>query len=179
MLDFKNFSWRSLQKYLGPNSAKDLNSFLENIPQHVGQTALIAAGISWGMGAALGLFTMVQVQQLTEIRAEFREAEALTPVVPKIKHGSISKDNIAKFLEKNEDFYEGLAFRQQGSTILITATSTARFAEFREALGHIQNGGTEWRISLDKLCVGRECAKQHKLAAALKINKVSVEKPGS
>ena len=63
-----------------------------------------------------------------------------------------------------------------GSAVSITSKATAGYAEFREAVGHVQNGGQGWRVNVDKLCVGREC-KSFPLAALLKINKVSVEMP--
>lgn len=178
-MNLKDFDWRSLQKLLDPKAAGDLNAFLEKMPQNAGQTVLIAAGIAWGMAAALGLYTTIQVQQLTELRAELKEAESLTPIVPKIKDVAINKGEISPFVEKLSQIYRGLGVQQNGPTILITSSRTGSFTEFREAIGHVQNGGSGWRVSLQKLCVGRECDRQHKLAAALKINKVSVEKPRS
>jgi hypothetical protein len=41
----------------------------------------------------------------------------------------------------------------------------------------MQNGGSGWRVSLDKMCVGRECGDKDKLGVSLKVNKVSVENP--
>ncbi len=175
--DFKNFDWRSLQKYMDPKSTGDLNAFLEKLPQHAGQTVLIAAGIAWAMAGALGLYTSIQVKQLTELRAELKEAEALTPIVPKISDVPIAKAEVEAFINKVKDSYKGLQFQLNGSTIVITSAQTNNFAEFREAIGHMQNGGSGWRVTLEKLCVGRECGQQQKLAVSLKVNKVSVENP--
>ena len=58
---------------------------------------------------------------------------------------------------------------------MITSTRTTNFGEFREAIGHVYNGGVGWRVGLDKLCVGRECDQKHKLAVALSLKQVSVE----
>jgi hypothetical protein len=176
-LDLKNFDWKSLKKYFGKQSSDDLNRFLENLPQKAGQTVLVAAGIAWGMAAAAGLYTAVQTQGLIELRATLKETESLKPVVPKINNVAIPKAAVDKFVESAQKNYRGLNIKAEKSTIIITANSTTNFTEFREAIGHVQNGGDGWRVSLDKLCVGRECDRRYKLSAALKVNKVSVENP--
>ena len=135
--------------------------------------------IAWALAAALGLYTSVQTQELTELREELKATEALKPAVPKIKNVAIPKAEVEKFVKNSEKTYRGLSIKSKGSTILITSRRTGDFVEFREALGHMQNGGDGWRVSLDKLCVGRECDKQIKLMASLKVNKVSVEAPKS
>lgn len=176
-MNFKSFDWKSLNKYFGKQSSEDLNRFLENLPQKAGQTVLIAAGITWGMAAVAGLYTAVQTQSLIELRATLKETDALKPAVPKIKNVAVSEQDVKKFVEGAKESYRGLNIKAQKSTIVITANSTANFTEFREALGHVQNGGAGWRVSLEKLCVGRECDNRTKLAASLKVNKVSVENP--
>lgn len=176
-LNLKNFNWKKYQKYFSAQSADDLNRFLEKMPHNVGQSVLIAAGIVWAVAAALGLFTAVQTQKLTELRSELKATEALKPVVPIIKNIPISKDEVEKFVTNAQENYRGIDIKANGSTIIITARNTANFTEFREAIGHVQNGGAGWRVSLEKLCVGRECDKQYKLAVSLKVNKVSVENP--
>ncbi len=176
MVDMKSFDWRVLQRYLTPQASDDLNHFLEKLPQNAGQTVLIAAGAAWVLAAAMGLYTTVQLQNMTELRAELKETQALQPVVPKIKDVPVNPKEVeafAKVLEKN---YPNLSIDQKGAAIFISAKSTAHFGQFREAVGHVQNGGTGWRVSVERLCVGRECDK-NKLGALLKINKVSVDKP--
>ena len=81
----KGFDWRSLKKYASPKAADDLNLFLEKLPQNTGQTMLIVAGVTWAVAAAVGLFTTVQLQKLTEIRAEFQDAQALQPKIPSLQ----------------------------------------------------------------------------------------------
>ena len=177
-MDLKPFDWKILKKYFSSQSSDDLNRFLEKIPQNAGQTVLIAAAIAWGMAAAAGLYTAVQTQGMTELRAKLKETEALKPAVPTIKNIAVPKADVERFIESAKKSYRGIDIKANGSTILITARSTAHFTEFREAIGHVQNGGDGWRVSLEKLCVGRECDRGVKLAVSLKVNKVSVEKPG-
>lgn len=174
-IDFKNIDTSFLKKMMDPKSTGDLNAFMEKLPQNAGQNVLIAAGIVWAMAGALGLFTSIQAKSLTELRATHKEAAALTPIVPKIQDAPIDEAEVKAFVEKVKDSYQGLTLQVNGSSIIITSGNTSDFSKFREAIGHMQNGGTGWRVALEKLCVGRECDQQHKLAASLKINKVSVE----
>lgn len=176
-MDFKSFDWKYIQKYTSSKATGDLNRFLEKLPQNAGQAVLIAAAIAWGTAAALGLFTAIQTQQMVKLRGELKATEALKPSVPKIKNIGIAKKDVEDFVSKAKESYKGLDIRANGSTIVITGRSTSNFTEFREAIGHVQNGGNGWRVSLEKLCVGRECDKQYKVAASLKVNKVSVETP--
>ena len=178
-MDFnlKKFDASSLKKLMDPKSSGDLNAFLEKLPQNAGNTVLIAAGIAWAMAGALGLYASIQTKQLTELRAELKKAEALTPIVPKISDVPIPKADLDAFVASAKETYTGLTFSVNGSNIVITAPQTSYFARFREAIGHVQNGGAQWRVKLEKLCVGRECGDKDKLGVSLKVNKVSVENP--
>lgn len=180
MIDFKSlksFDWRSLQKYANPQMSEDLNLFLEKLPHHVGQTMLVVAGVAWAAAGAIGLYTTVQMQKITELRLKLQEAEALKPIVPAIQDVAVNAKEVTEFVDKIKPIYGGLSIKANGAAILVTAENTSSFGQFREAMGHIQNGGSGWRVSIDRLCVGRECEKMP-LAAAIKINKVSVNKPG-
>lgn len=172
-MDLKSFDWRSLQKYLQPQATNDLNAFLEKLPQTAGNQVLIAGGIAWAVAGALGLYTFIQTTQMIELRAKLKDMQALQPIVPKITDVPVSPKEVEVFAKELADIYRGLTIKSTGSSIQITANDTSRFAEFREAVGHVQNGGSGWRVTVEKLCVGRECDRD-KLAALLKINKVSV-----
>lgn len=172
----KRFDWRSLKKYASPKAAEDLNAFLEKLPQNTNQTLLIIAGIAWAAAGGMGLYTTVQIQKLTTLRAELQEASALQPVVPVIADVAVSAEDIKAFVDKTKEIYKGLSITSNGSTIVVTASSTASFGEFREAIGHVQNGGSGWRVNIERLCVGRECGRDP-LTVSLKINKVSVKQP--
>lgn len=178
MVDLKSFDWRSLKKYLEPKAAGDLNVFLERLPQTAGQTALIAAGIAWTAAAGIGLYTTIQIKNMTTLREELKETKALKPAVPVLQDVPVSQTEIKEFGAHLAAVYPNLSIKQQGSSIQITAKSTGLFGQFREAVGHVQNGGEGWRVSVEKLCVGRECP-QNALGALLKVNKVSVDLPKS
>ena len=175
-MDIKNFDFGSLKRLTNPQAADDFNRFLENMPQNVGQTALIAAAIAWTAAGAVGLYTTLQVNSLIEKRAELAELDALKPPVPKLKDDKVSKEAVEAFAKVLEDQYSLLNIKNSGNTITLSSNSYRAFGQFREAIGHIQNGGQGWRVQLDKLCVGRECDKEE-LGASLKINKVTVDLP--
>jgi hypothetical protein len=170
---FKGFDWRSLKKYASPKAADDLNLFIEKLPQNTGQAMLVVAVGAWVTAAAVGLFTTVQLQTLTEIRAEFQDAQALQPTVPKIKDVAVARGEVEPFVKQLKEVYTGLEISSSGANITITGNSTRDFGQFREAVGHVQNGGSGWRVNVEKFCVGRECDR-YELYALLKINKVSV-----
>ncbi len=176
-MSFKSVNWNAVLKNLtSPKASQDLNDFLERMPQTAGHTVLIAAGIAWASAAAIGLFTTVQIQGMTELRSQLMEAEALRPIVPTIRDVPVNPDDVKVFTDDLTRIYPDLTIRNSGGSLQVVAKSTANFAQFREAVGHVQNGGSGWRVSVDRLCVGRECAND-KLAVLLKINKVSVDKP--
>lgn len=173
----KSFDWRSLQKYASPQAAEDLNAFLEKIPQNTNQTMLIILGVVWGLAGGSGLYTTVQLQQLTELRASLADAKSLQPTVPEVVDVPVKPQEIKEFVEKMNDIYDGLDIKPSGGSVTILAKSTSAYGQFREAISHIQNGGAGWRAKIERLCVGRECDRSP-LAIQLKINKVSVKKPG-
>lgn len=173
-MDFKNINWHSLKRIADPKSFDDVNGFLEQLPQNTNKTMLIIAGIVWFAAAGLGLFTTVKIQEFGELSSKREETAALVPTVPQIKDKPVPAQEVASFVEELQETYKGLEIKGNSANIVIRAKSTAQFGEFREAVGHVQNGGTGWRVNVDKLCIGKEC-KQYPLAVALKINRISVD----
>lgn len=173
-----SFDWKSLQKYLNPQAADDFSRFIDTVPAAAGKGALIAAGIAWGFAAAFGLFTMMQAKDLTEIRAELQATESLKPVVPTISVVAVSKDDVKRVSDQFKQVYPTLAINGSSDKFSIQSKKTADFVQFREAVGHIVNGGQGWRVGVESFCIGREC-KQNALNAVLKIQKLKIDKPSS
>ena len=170
------FDIRSLSKYLSGQSADDLNRFLEKVPQHAGKTALIAGGIAWGAVAALALFSMLQTQKLTELRAKLQETESLKPIVPIITMTPVAADQVKAFADKAKDLYPGLTVTSNNNILTIQSQSTANYAQFREIMGHVVSGGAGWKVGVDSICVGREC-QTNAINVSLKIEKINIDKP--
>lgn len=173
-----SFDWKSLQKFFSPQAADDLSRFMDALPERTGKGALIAAGIAWGAAAALGLFTVMQTKQLTEMRAELQTSKALKPLVPVISLQPVTKEDLTPLVDEFKTIYPGLSMNANGNNITIRSKETASFNQFREALGHVVNGGKGWKVDIDSLCVGREC-KQGGLDASVKIQKLKIDKPSS
>lgn len=169
-----NFKWGSLQKYASPQASEDLNRFLEQMPQNVGQTLLVIAAVVWCLAGASGLYATIQLKEVTKLRGEFESAQALQPSVPKLTRTAVSSKYVGAMAETLSEVYKGLKVNARGSEVTITASSTGYFGQFREALSHLQNGGDGWKLDIKELCVGRECKRNH-LYAVVKINKVSVK----
>ena len=177
-MEFKKlqeFDWRSLNKYTSPKAMDDLNAFLEKLPQNTNKYLLITVAVIWSAAGVLGLFTAVKMQEFAEISVEREEAKSLLPNVPQIKNQAVNAKAVKDFVDELQEIYKGLEIKGNSSDIIINAKSTAQFGQFREAVGHIQNGGDGWRVDVKNLCVGREC-KQYPLSAVLNINSVTVEK---
>lgn len=172
----KSFDIKSLQKLMNPQAADDFSRFLDVVPQHAGQGALIAGGIAWAVAAAIGLFTVMQVKDLTELRAKLQEAEAVKPIVPTLTMTAVPTDELKRMADDLKKIYPDLTFNSSGSKMTIQSKKTSDYIVFREAIGHIVNGGTGWKVSVESLCIGREC-KQNAIDASVKIEKIKIDKP--
>lgn len=172
-----SFDVKKLQNLFSSTSSEDINRFLEKLPHNAGHTVLIAAGIVWALAAAGGLYTSIQLKELTELRGELKATKALKPIVPVIKNVGVPPKELERFVERAKASYRGIKITSQGSEIVIAGSNTSNFTEFREAISHVLNGGKGWKVSISKMCVGRECKASQKLTVSMKINKVSVEKP--
>ena len=161
---------------MNPQAADDLGRFLDVVPQHVGKGALIAGGVAWGFAAAIGLFTVMQVKDLTELRAKLQESEALKPIVPTLKMVPVAPDEFKRLTDDLKKTYPDLAINVSGTKITIQSKKTSDYDLFREATGHIVNGGVGWKVSVESLCVGREC-KQNALDSAIRVEKIQIHKP--
>ena len=173
-----SFDWKSLQKFLNPEAANDFSRFMDQMPVHAGKGALIAAGIAWAAVAALGLFTVMQSKELTELRASLQTSEAVKPLVPVISMTPVSGPEITKVVTQFKTLYPGMSVTGGNGTISIKSKQTADFAQFRESLGQVVNSGKGWRVTVDAMCVGREC-KESGLNATLKVQKLKIDKPTS
>lgn len=174
-LDLKKINVQTLGGAFSPSKIDGLNTFLEDLPNNTNKFVVIVVGAVWILAATLGLYTTVKIQEIAELRVERKEAKALMPIVPKVTETAVSEREIQAFVDELQGIYKGLEIKGSSSNIIIFAKSTAMFGQFREAIGHIQNGGLGWRVNVEKLCVGKEC-KPNPLYATLKVNKVAVKK---
>jgi len=177
-LSSKSFDWKSLQKFLDPEAANDFSRFMDKMPGHAGKGALIAAGIAWATVAALGLFTVMQAKEMTELKASLETTEAIKPLVPTITLAPVAASELTKVATAFKTLYPNLTVTANGGVLSVKSKQTADFAQFREAIGQVINSGKDWKVTVDSLCVGREC-KDSGLSATLKIQKLKIDKPTS
>lgn len=173
-----DFDFRKLQKYTSPQAFNDLNDFLESMPMRAGQGMLIAAGIAWAVAGAAIFYAIIHAGQVAELRSELVKAEALVPQVPKIVRNSVPADQVSAFTQRVDKAYGNVKVSSIGNTIRVTSGNGRYFGAFREAVGHLFNGGNQresWRIDVQSLCVGREC-KPNFLMGEFTVYKLGVDK---
>lgn len=147
------------KKLTHPQASKDVMAFLQDLPNKIGTTILAVGGITWGVALAIVMYASVQSQQIASLKSEIANTQGLTPPVPKVTSVKVETEELEKFIEKAKAQYEdnGVTFSVQNDKIQIKSDSGRRYGVFREAVGHLQNGGTGWQVSVETLCVGREC----------------------
>lgn len=170
------FDMRVLNRYFSPQAADDLNLFLEKMPQNAGKSALIAGGIAWAIAAVLGLNMFMQTKQITELRAELQKAESIKPLVPIIKGNPVSEGDLKTWVDEAKISYPGLEVNNNANTVTIQSRDTSSYSQFRESIGHVLNGGQNWKATVESFCLGREC-EQAPLQATLKLDVLTIDKP--
>lgn len=172
--DFKSIN-AAINKYLSPQGANDMNRFMEQMPMRAGYGVLIAGGIAWFIGGLAVVYATTVAKDVAEIRAELIKSEALKPVVASLVRQPVPNQDIMDFVERVDPLYKDVSIVANGSKISMTSGSGRYFGAFREAVNHAYNGGQRWRLSLESLCVGRECEGGF-LSGAFNVNTLKVER---
>jgi hypothetical protein len=121
------------------------------------------------------VFATTVAKDVAEIRTELIKSEALKPVVPTIQVTDVSVQDVAKLVEKISPLYKDVNISASGSSIKVASGSGRYFGAFREAINHAYNGGQGWRLTLESLCVGRECEGSF-LAGQFKVSRLKVRR---
>lgn len=177
MADFGKIDWRVLQRYTSSQGIKDFDLFLDSLPINVGYNALIAAGMVWVIAGAAVLFASMQVEKVTSLRAEMIKVEALQPPIPQLVYSPVSQQEIETLGKKINETYPGINVSQSGEgRAIVSAQETGYFPQFMAAISTLENGGKNWRITLDEMCMGRDCVGS-KLSATLKVEFARISEP--
>jgi hypothetical protein len=160
-----------IQKYTSPQALKDFDSFLDNLPLNVGNNALIAAGVVCLMGAASMWFCAEQLQNVSKLRTELTNVQALQPPVPVLKYVPVKVDVLKPVAAKIEATFKGVKLDATDGDVKISAADTDYFPQFLAAISYLQRGGRNWKVKTESMCVGREC-KAAKLSADMKVEMV-------
>jgi hypothetical protein len=169
----------TVKRLMSPNTYKNLNGFLEEMPLRAGYAGLIAGVVSLLLACVSVMYVVVQAGGLMQLRADILKAEALKPTVPVIKKTPVGDDEIAAFVKKMTELYPQIAVTSPSSgNIEIRSKTTDKYGAFREAVGHLFNGGKGWRADVNALCVGRECKNNNDAVyGSFKIHRLRVDKP--
>ncbi len=175
----KNFDFKTINakinKYLSPQGMNDMNKFIEQMPMRAGYGVLIAGGIAWFIGGLAVVYATTVAKDVAEIRAELIKSEALKPVVASLVQQPVPALEVADFVERTNPLYSDITITANGSKISLMSGSGRYFGAFREAINHAYNGGQRWRLSLESLCVGRECEGGF-LTGTFNVNTLKVER---
>lgn len=177
MIKLGKIDLRVLQRYTSSQAVKDFDRFLDNLPMNVGYHALAAAGLAWVIAAAAVLFTFTEVGKVSKFRTELMEVGALKPPIPVLKYDPVSKADLDKSGRKIKKIFTTIdATVTQDGKISLKAMDTDYFPQFLGAINFLQNGGKNWRVTSDSICVGRDC-KGSPISAAFKVEYVRIGDP--
>lgn len=173
--DFKALNAK-LTKYMSPQAMMDMNKFLENMPVRAGYAVLIAGGFTWFLGGLALVYATTVAQNVADIRAELVKSEALKPVVAQLRQTPVAEADIRAFTKLVDPRYNDVSITAPGGGKITVVSGDGRyFGAFREAINHAYNGGQRWRLSLDTMCVGRDCDGPF-LSGTFNVNTLSVER---
>lgn len=176
-MDFKKFSFASLQRYTSPQAIKDFDSFLDHLPVNAGYNALIAAGITCLLAAASVWFAAQQTEKVSKLHADLITVQALQPPVPVLKYVPVDKNVLKALTDKISGTFKGITVTGSGNgDVTLSAQDTDYFPQFLAAISYLQRGGKNWKVRVNTLCVGRDC-KAAKLTANLKVESVLFGEP--
>ncbi|HCK32152.1 MAG: hypothetical protein CMH32_01600 [Micavibrio sp.] len=167
-----------IKQLTGPNSTQDMMTFFEGLPSKAGKTLLVAGGVAWMVAGVAILYGSIQSDKIAQMRIDLAQTEALTPPVPTVKNINVDQGQIEYFVTRAAEEYKktGVDIKNENGKIVISGNTGRQYGAFREAIGHIQNGGDGWRVSVEQLCVGRECAGKSKAAKSFLYGQFSVSR---
>jgi hypothetical protein len=168
------FDLNSMKRLFSTRAMKDAEELVMEMPERAGQSILIAGGIAWLIAAAGFVYVTMDAQKLAELRSEVFKTESLRPVVPTIVRQPVDKAQIDGFLAQNNDRYNNVLMEYKNNRLAVRTSSSSAFWAWREAIGHVFNGGEGWRINVHSLCVGREC-KGDFLNGQFEVNTLTVQ----
>jgi hypothetical protein len=172
----KKIDWRKLAAMANPQSVKDLDSFLDNLPLRAGMNGIIAASVIWVVAGAAILMAYTKSVDLIALRKELAQAEALRPTVPVIEYANVADTAIKPQADKLKAIYKSLNIDVSGGAVKITASSTREFSAWRAAIGDLAYGGNSWRVQMKEMCAGRDCVGTP-LQAVLSVQQLDIKIP--
>ena len=177
LVALKDFDWRRLQRLADPQTMKDLDQFLDNLPLRAGKNALIIAAAMWFLAACALFLLFHNTLTLKDIQKQMSLAEGTQITVPQIAYGAVDLNLLKPIVEKLKKIYPSLTFDiQSDSTVTIKGTTTRDFPAWRAAIGDLAYGAPGWKLSVKKFCTGNGCL-QAPLLAVISVQNVDIRMP--
>lgn len=164
-----------INRYLSPQGMVDINRFIEQMPMRAGYGVLMAGGIVWLIAGLAIVYATTIARDVAELRSELVKSEALKPVVARLVQQAVPVQDVEAFVDRVNPKYKDVAISSKGNEITFTSSNGRYFGAFREAINHAYNGGQRWRLSLESLCVGRECTTGF-LSGTFNVNMLKVQR---
>jgi hypothetical protein len=173
----RDFDWQRLKRYADPQAMKDLDQFLDNLPQRAGKKALITACSVWFFSAVALFLVFHNAQSLKDIQTQLAIAEGTRVAVPQLTYTAIDARMLKPLIEKLKKIYPSLIIgMQDGNAISVKASTTRDFSAWRAAIGDASYGAHGWKSSVKMLCAGRAC-KGEPLQAVIAIQNIDIRMP--
>lgn len=177
LVALKDFDWRRLQRLTDPQTMKDLDAFLDHLPQRAGKNALIIAAVMWVVAAGALFLLFHDAKSLKDIQKQLSLAEANRITVPQLSYRPVDPAILKPIVEKLKKVYPSLTFELQNEGMIgVKALTTRDFPAWRSAIGDLAFGSPGWKLSVKKLCTGRGCASEP-LQASIAVQEVMIQAP--
>jgi hypothetical protein len=149
------------------NEVGGLVRTLDLSPKSLGNAARGADKISglallvvWGAALVIFVLAVLTASQAGQARRQVIDAEAATPVVPSISYKTASKGDLTVLADRLKKRFPDIDFSvTQAPSLIISVAQAEKYRPFMDTLGSLNlMGGGDLRWTIDRLCIGPECA---------------------
>jgi len=175
-INFRKFNLASLQRYTSPQAVKDLDSFLDALPINVGTNALIAACFTFLVAGVSVWFTAQELEKVSQLHEDLTNIKALQPPVPVLKEIPVDIKTLKPAGDKIASTFSGIKVVAGAGSVKISAQDSDYFPQFLAAISYLQRSGRNWKVSVNAMCLGRDC-KGPQLYADLKVSTITFGEP--
>jgi len=166
----------TLKRLFSPHAYRNLDTFVEQLPLRAGQGIIIAGVAAWLAAGLAVTYVTMQANHVMALRADILKAESLKPSVPVISKIPVGEAELQPLVKRLTALYPQINISSSGNQVLIRGALTDKYGAYREAAGHVFNGGKGWRMNVESMCVGREC-EGAQLLGTFSVNRLQVDKP--
>ncbi len=174
---FLKIDMATIKRLTSPHAYKNLDVFVEQLPLRAGYAAVAAGAICLVLACLSITYAVLQANNIMTLRADILKAEALKPTVPVITKAPVEDAQVQAFIKKMKDFYPQMDITGSGARIELRSSEISKYGAFREAVGHMFNGGKGWRVAVENMCVGRECKNATTVHGVFTVHMLRVDKP--